>query len=245
MHVLAIYAHPEPRSFTGALLSRTVAVLADMGHTVEVSDLYESGFDARLSPADFIETSGADYFSIQTEQAYAESFCDPVSGESGYVADVEREQQRVARAQLVIFLFPLWWGGPPAIVKGWIDRVMSYGFAYADGSRYERGYFRGRDAIVCVSTGGSASRFSNDGVYGEISAVLWPLQRCVIEYLGFTRHDPFVAYGAPRLSDADRSVYLDDWERRLRTVAASAAKSEPRSQIRRGTVEVEPLTFGR
>ena len=119
--------------------------------------------------------------------------------------------------------FPLWWGGMPAILKGWFDRVLAFGFAYADGKRYDSGYFRGRRGILCVATGGTTERFSPAGVYGPIEQVLYPVHRCMIEYLGLEALDPFIAYGAPRVDDAARQDYLRAWEKRLREIAAQPA----------------------
>ena len=142
------------------------------------------------------------------------------------------------RADLLVFSFPLWWGGVPAIVKGWFDRVCAYGVAYADGKRFERGYFVGRRALLALTTGGTAQRFSADGSYGEMRHVLHSVQRCMLEYLGLEVMDPFVAYAAPRVDPTVRAQYLREfearvlaiagdqqWQRRLRTSAELAAEN--------------------
>ena len=153
-------------------------------------------------------------------------------------ADLLREQDRLLRADLLVFIFPLWWGGVPAIVKGWFDRVCAYGVAYADGKRFERGYFVGRRALLALTTGGTAQRFSADGSYGEMRHVLHSVQRCMLEYLGLEVMDPFVAYAAPRVDPTVRAQYLREfearvlaiagdqqWQRRLRTSAELAAEN--------------------
>jgi NAD(P)H dehydrogenase (quinone) len=81
------------------------------------------------------------------------------SSTGGFAADLVREQERLMRADLLVLVFPLWWGGLPAIVKGWFDRVCAYGVAYADGRRFERGYFVGRRAVLGLTTGGTTERF--------------------------------------------------------------------------------------
>lgn len=103
------------------------------------------------------------------------------------------------RADLLVLIFPLWWGGLPAIVKGWFDRVCAYGVAYADGRRFERGYFVGRRAVLGLTTGGTTERFSAGGSYGEMRHVLHSVRRCILEYLGLEVVEPFVAYAAPRV----------------------------------------------
>jgi NAD(P)H dehydrogenase (quinone) len=208
MHALIVYAHPEPSSFTAALKDAAVAQLTALGHTVEVSDLYAEGFNPVGGRHDFQESADRGRFHYQTEQLYAWKT-------SGFAADVAREQARVARADLMLFVFPLWWGGLPAILKGWFDRVMAYGFAYADGQRFDRGYFRGRRALAGLCTGGTTERFSDDGVYGNIQRVLYATRRCILEYLGLEVLDPFVAYAAGRVDTAQREEYLVAWSARV------------------------------
>jgi NAD(P)H dehydrogenase (quinone) len=208
MRALIVYAHPEPSSFTAAMKDIAVATLTARGHTVEVSDLHAEGFIPVAGRHDFTGVADPSRFHYQTEQLHA-------SKTNGFAPDIVREQARVARAELMVFVFPIWWGGLPAILKGWFDRVMAYGFAYADGKRFESGYFRGRRALMGISTGGTTERFSDDGVYGDIHRVLYPVRRCMFEYLGLEVLDPFVAYGASRVDDTARLEYLQGWSTRL------------------------------
>ncbi len=208
VNVLIIYAHPEPASFTGALKTTAVRALTAAGHRVEISDLYAEGFDPVAGRHDFKNAADPARFHYQSEQLDA-------SRTDGFAADLVREQDRLMRADFVVFIFPLWWGGVPAIVKGWFDRVCAYGVAYADGRRFEQGYFVGRRALLALSTGGTAERFSAGGSYGEMSHVLHPVQRCAVEYLGFEALEPFVAYAAPRVDPGVRAGYLRDFEARI------------------------------
>ena len=155
--VLIVYAHPEPTSFGAALVRRARAALAGAGHRVVVSDLYLEGFDPKAGRHDFLSSADAGRFHYQTEQANAASndtFCD----------EIAREQARVTMADVLVLVFPLWWGAPPAILKGWFERVLAYGFAYVDGARFDTGLFRGRRALLAVTTGGTTARFAPDGV---------------------------------------------------------------------------------
>jgi NAD(P)H dehydrogenase (quinone) len=141
MHVLIVHAHPEPASFTAALKDTAVRALSAAGHRVEVSDLYSEAFNPVAGRHDFIGAADPARFHYQSEQLNA-------SRTEGFAADLVREQERLMRADLLAFTFPLWWGGLPAIVKGWFDRVCAYGVAYADGKRFDKGYFIGRRAIL-------------------------------------------------------------------------------------------------
>jgi NAD(P)H dehydrogenase (quinone) len=205
--VLVVYAHPEPTSFAGGLKDAAVKALTAAGHQVEVSDLYAEGFNPVAGRHDFKGVSDPSCFHYQSEQLHA-------SQSNGFAADLAREQDRLMRADLIVFIFPLWWGGLPAIVKGWFDRVCAYGVAYADGKRYDGGYFVGRRALLALTTGGTAARFS-EGSYGEMSQVLHSVQRCTLEYLGLEALKPFVAYAAPRVDASVRAQYLREFEARV------------------------------
>ncbi|HET7887341.1 MAG TPA: NAD(P)H-dependent oxidoreductase, partial [Bradyrhizobium sp.] len=204
VRVLVVYAHPEPTSFTSALKDAAVKAFTAAGHQVEVSDLYAEGFNPVAGRHDFKVTADPSRFHYQSEQLHA-------SQSDGFAADLAREQDRLMRADLLVVIFPLWWGGLPAIVKGWFDRVCAYGVAYADGKRYDHGYFVGRRALLALTTGGTAERFT-EGSYGEMSRVLHSVQRCILEYLGFEALEPFVAYAAPRVDADARARYLRDFE---------------------------------
>lgn len=224
LNALILYAHPDPTSFTAALRDRASAVLSRAGFAVTVSDLYGEGFHPVLDRHDFTEPSSTEKFHIQTEQEHAYQ-------QQSYAPEIAREQARLAVADIFVPIFPLWWGGVPAIVKGWCDRVLSYGFAYADGQRFDKGYLRGRDALICVSTGGTRQRFSPEDVYGDMETVLHPLKRCTLEYLGFDVPSPFVAYASPRVSAEDRQAYLDTLEMRL-IALADKARGHPNAGLR-------------
>ncbi|MGL4412181.1 MAG: NAD(P)H-dependent oxidoreductase [Bacteroidales bacterium] len=107
MKHLVIFSHPNPKSFSHAILKEFSGVLLGQGNEVKVRDLYEIGFNPVLSAKDF-------------EAIFA-----------GKVqSDVKEEQDLVSWADVITFIYPIWWTGLPAIVKGYIDRVFSYGFAY-------------------------------------------------------------------------------------------------------------------
>ena len=212
MNVLLVYAHPEPTSFTCALKEVAREALTHAGHTVEVSDLYGEGFNPVAGRHDFTGVHDASRFHYQSEQGHAHA-------NGGFAADLVREQQRVLKADLIIWLYPIWWGGVPAILKGWFDRVMAFGFAYADGRRYDSGFFKEKTGMLCLTTGGTVERFSAGNVYGPIDQVLYPTQHLMVEYLGMRSYPPFVAYAAPRIDAAGREAYLQQWRARVLEVA--------------------------
>jgi NAD(P)H dehydrogenase (quinone) len=212
MHALIVYAHPEPTSFTAALKDTAVDALRGAGHSVEVSDLYAEGFNPVAGRHDFVAAFDPNRFHYQTEQGHAHAT-------RGFAPEIAREQQRFLKADLVIWTYPIWWGGVPAILKGWFDRVLAYGFAYSDGRRYDTGFFPDKRGILCLTTGGTQQRFSPSDVYGSIDQVLWPVQRLMLEYLAIQALEPFVAYGTPRVDQPTREGYLQAWRTRLLDIA--------------------------
>lgn len=211
MNVFIVYAHPEPTSFNGALKDVAVKTLTAAGHDVVVTDLHAENFDPRAGRHDFTEIADLKRFDYQVEQKHA--------AETGtYSSEIARDQDRLFWCDLLIFQFPIWWFGPPGILKGWIDRVLGYGRLYDLGHRYATGLLQGRRAIVSTTTGGPAERFGPEGQYDDIGAYLRPIEFGVFEYLGFEALDRFVAWSAGRVDDAARQAYLDEWAARLRAL---------------------------
>ncbi|MAY32281.1 MAG: NADPH quinone oxidoreductase [Rhodovulum sp.] len=209
-NILIVVAHPEPHSFNHALAGEMADALRTAGHTVTISDLAAEGVRADIGRHDMTDPADPARFHVQGEQAYA-------ARHGTFAPDIAREQARVAAADNVILQFPLWWGGPPALLKGWIDRVLSYGFAYVDGRRFDSGVFKGRRAMISVTTGGTPERFSDTGVYGPIGPLLMPIRKLALEYMGFDVAEPVISYGVPRTDGDARAEYL--------RAAASAALS--------------------
>ena len=209
MNVLIVYAHPEPKSFNGAMRDLAVETLRGAGHAVVVSDLYAMGFDPVAGPGDIVgERADAETFSLPREQTRA--------WETGTTAaEIAAEMRKLEGADLVIFQFPIWWFGMPAILKGWADRVFARGFAYLPGRKYDTGMFRGKLAMVATTTGTSADTYAPDGIDGDILTVLWPIHNGLLRYSGFDVLQPFVAYMPGRLEAPDRRARLDDYKTRL------------------------------
>lgn len=186
MHVLIVLAHPDRRSFNGQMADAAMAVLRAQGHTVELSDLYGQDFDAREGAWHYDCRCGEEAFDVQAAQRSA--------SEAGRLpADVKRELERVERADLIILQYPMWWFAAPAMLKGWIDRVLVYGRTYTSRMRYDRGHLKGKRAMVSVTLGGAESTFAHNGRNGDIELLLWPVQMS-LHYVGFTVLPPFTAF---------------------------------------------------
>jgi NAD(P)H dehydrogenase (quinone) len=130
MKVLIVYTHPNPKSFNHAILESFTAGLKEAGHTYEVSDLYAQGFDPCLKGPDFAQFTGGQM-----------------------PADVVKEQQKVTAADALVFIHPVWWWMPPAMTKGWYDRVLSAGFAYGISEQGQpMGLLKNIQKVLLIST---------------------------------------------------------------------------------------------
>jgi len=215
MKVLIVYAHEEPRSFNGALKNTAIQTLEAQGHTVVVSDLYRMQFKAVADAEDFLERRDKHFLKRQLEEKAA--------GELGTLAhDIVVEQEKLLACDLLILQFPLWWFGMPAILKGWVDRVMTMGFAYGGGKWYDQGGLKGRRAMVCVSTGGPGMSYGPNRRNGDMDAILFPIQHGILYFCGFEVLPPFISYSPAHLEDAARKHLLQDYADRLSNLNAVA-----------------------
>ncbi len=211
MNVLILLAHPEPKSFNGALFETAVATLQAAGHTVATSDLYRMGFDPVSSRGNFTSVKDPDYLKLQVEELHA-------SEVGGFAAEVEAELAKIEAADLMIWQFPLWWFGLPGILKGWVDRVFAMGRTYGMGHIYETGVFRGKRALLSLTTGGPQESYTADGFNGDLEAVLRPIHRGMLEFTGFQVLAPQIIYGPVRADAAQREAWLAAWAERLKAI---------------------------
>jgi NAD(P)H dehydrogenase (quinone) len=135
MRVVVVVAHPDPDSFNHAIAATATASLTRAGHAVTVLDLYADEFRAAMSPDE--------------REAYHSDrpLLDPMA---------ERHAGIIKRAEALVFVYPTWWSTMPAILKGWLERVMvpGVGFVFDEHQRVRRGLTDVR-RIVGISTYGA------------------------------------------------------------------------------------------
>jgi NAD(P)H dehydrogenase (quinone) len=219
MNILIVFAHPEPKSFNGALFDTAVDTLRGLGHEVATSDLYRMGFDPASDRHNFTSVKDPEYLKLQIEETHASDI-------HGFSPEIEAELRKVEACDLMILQFPLWWFGLPAILKGWVDRVMAMGRTYGYGHIYETGKFRGKRAMLSLTTGGPAEAYMKDGFNGDIHAIPRPIQRGVPRFLGFDVLAPQIHYGPVRVDDDRRRNWLEAYAGRLRGI-----ETEPPIQV--------------
>ncbi|MBO4225773.1 NAD(P)H-dependent oxidoreductase [Bradyrhizobium neotropicale] len=223
MKVLIVFAHPEPRSLNGALLDVAVRELERLGHDVQVSDLYGQGWKSEVGRGDFPSLGQGER--LKPAAASKQAF------EAGSLtSDVKAEIEKLLWADVLILQFPLWWFSMPAILKGWVDRVFAYGFAYGVGEhsdkrwgdRYGDGTLKGKRAMLVVTAGGWEEHYSDRGVNGPIDDLLFSINHGILYYPGYEVLPPFVVYRVDRLDDAGFAPIAEELRERMRALATTA-----------------------
>jgi NAD(P)H dehydrogenase (quinone) len=220
MKVLIVHAHPEPKSFSSALKFAAVDVFQEGGHEVHVSDLYAMRFNPVASADDFGKRANPDYcvYALEQRNGVSTKTISP---------DIQIELDKLMECDLLVLNFPLFWFSTPAILKGWIDRVLVSGAVYGGTRFYDRGGLRGKRAIVSVTLGGQQHMFGNDGIHGSLEGMLrHPLQG-TLAYTGLDVLAPFVGWHVPYATNEDRLALLNAWRERLRSLENETPLSFP------------------
>ncbi|KAB2888850.1 MAG: flavodoxin family protein [Desulfobulbaceae bacterium] len=162
MNISIILAHPDPASFNHAIADAAAAAASRQGHTVHLHDLCAEGFDPLLPAAEI--PRDADLPDL-----------------------VALHCREIAAADGIVIVHPNWWGQPPAILKGWIDRVIRPGVAYRfdegdSGEGVPAGLLKARAALV-FNTSNTPER-RECGVFGDPLETIW--KNCIFVLCGVT-----------------------------------------------------------
>jgi len=191
MRVLVVYCHPEPESLVGAALDRVRRGLASAHHDVRVTDLYADNFEPAMSAHE-----------RRTHQ-------DPGVGD-----DLRPYADDLAWAEALVFVYPTWWAGQPAMLKGWIDRVWVAGVAWhlPDGARVLKPLLTNIRRIVVVTTHGSSKLVNAvEGEGGKRTMTRSIRTMCSKR----TRTTWCALYDVDRSDQARREKFLDRVEKTL------------------------------
>jgi NAD(P)H dehydrogenase (quinone) len=197
-----IYAHPEPKSFCGAMKETVIGVLSEAGHEVTLSDLYAQSFNPVASASDFVVRRDPSYLNYALEQRHAIE-------QNALAPEIRREVSQVLAADLLALVFPVFWFSVPAILKGWIDRVLLSGLFYGGRRFYGRGSMASRRALVVASMGARDGMFGPLAIHGEIEPMFRHLTRGTLAYVGYDVLQPFWAFHVPYITDGERRIELD------------------------------------
>ena len=136
MHVLTVLDHPHPASFAAAIAQAFMEGVATAGHTVELADLHAEGFDPRWTMADVTDAESPELIA---------------------------ERTRIARADAICLVFPLFWWGMPSMTKGWVDRVWSWGWAYDQLDDPNVSLQKNRSGLLLVPAGAKDHEIADAG----------------------------------------------------------------------------------
>jgi len=160
MIVSVILAHPNKKSFNHVIAATTTEILKQNGHDVNFHDLHEENFDPILPYNEFPKDARL-----------------PV--------EIEKHCKEIAVADGIVIIHPNWWGQPPAILKGWIDRVIRPGVAYEflegdTGEGVPNGLLKAKSAIVFNTSNTEAEREKN--IFGDPLKAIW--KNCIFDLCG-------------------------------------------------------------
>ncbi|ACS56713.1 flavodoxin family protein [Rhizobium leguminosarum] len=162
MHALIVVAHPDPRSLTHGVAAHLAEgiTLSDAGHSFEIADLAAEAFDPRFSAADI---------ALHLREGVLP-------------ADVAAEQARIDRADALVLVYPVYWWSMPGLLKGWIDRVFTNGWAYDYGADARLVKRLGRLPVHLVGLGGADVRtYARHGYFGAMKT---QIDHGIFDYCG-------------------------------------------------------------
>lgn len=215
MNVFMVYAHQDPASFGSAMHNRALSFFEKRGDTVVVSDLYGMGFHAVAEKWDFKVSGGAhqNYMLEQKRSSARDS-------DGSFAEDIKQEIERLRKAELLVMEFPLWWSAPPAIMKGWFDKVFALGVTWDGDHRYGSGLLRGKRAVVITGAGDPESYYQASGIHkATVAQHLFPLLHSTLAHAGMDILKPFVAYNLTIASEEERGGELAKLGTFLETLA--------------------------
>ena len=162
MKISVILAHPDKNSFNHAIAHAVVEEIQSTGSTVLFHDLYEEKFDPILPTIEIPKDAP-----LPPE---IQSYCDEIATTDG-----------------IVIIHPNWWGQPPAILKGWVDRIIRPGVAYEfieedSGEGIPNGLLRAKFALVINTSNTPTER--EKSVFGDPLETLW--KKCIFELCGVT-----------------------------------------------------------
>lgn len=195
------------------LKDHAIAVLQRESHEVQVSDLYAMKWKAVADADDFPERDRSLPLEYMTASGAAY--------EQGTQAqDIAVEQEKLKWADAVVFQFPIWWFGFPAILKGWVDRVFAFKFAYGyknagNTYRYGDGALAGKRGLLSVTVGGPEVDYGPRGINGALEQLLFPITHGTLFFPGADVLPTFAVYGTGKIDGAAVEVAKRALEQRL------------------------------
>lgn len=215
MNILVVYAHHEPGSLVASLKNVGVSAMQSLGHQVVESDLYGMGFHPIANKYDFSTLSGG-HFNYMLEQKHS------AENSWSFSPDIVEQMQQVQMADLIIFYTPVWWFSVPAIMKGWMDRVLTMGFAWDAGKIYEEGPLRGKKAMLVAVAGGPAEYYQPLGRHkATLRQVMHPILHGTLSFCGMDVLDPFFVFSSMNKTPEEYASLLESHKAVIETAVTN------------------------
>lgn len=182
MRVLVVYAYPNHEGFAHAVCQNVLEGLREAGAAYDLIDLYEEGFNPMLV---FNATKHRSQMKTDPETAHY--------------------RELVTRSDHLIFVYPTWWSGMPAMLRGFFDRVFASGFAYTYSGPYPHGLLKNKSATLIYTMDSPAfyARLFRRNV--EWRSVKEP----IFHFCGIRPVRRLVLYGVRTSSEQKRKAFLD------------------------------------
>jgi putative NADPH-quinone reductase len=185
MQISVILAHPDSHSLNHAIARTAVKRLETNGHKVVFHDLYRENFDPLFTREE-------------------------ISKDPPLPKVIAQHCRELAEADGIVIVHPNWWGQPPAILKGWVDRVIRPGIAYEflecdSGEGVPNGLLKARAAIVFNTSDTGSEREKN--VFGDPLETIW--RNCIFGLCGVTTFHRRIFRIVVTSTDAQRKQWLD------------------------------------
>lgn len=238
MIVLVVYAHPSPWSLNHAILESFTKGLAEGNHTFEVVDLYAIKFDPVFKGSELFDCVQDDTPEWVLELLKVKEMI--IKGSGGPIKrflakrwlrgknysdivkffkkmrykDVLEQQEKVAQSDALVFISPVWWNNFPTILKGWVERVFSYGFAYSLNDSGWRGEVSGRIPLLKIKKALIINTlFFKEKVYKEaglLDAMKMTMDEWGLKYPGIPQVDHVYFCGVYAVDDETRKGWLKE-----------------------------------
>lgn len=192
MNCLIVYSHPNPKSFNNAILQTANEEFKKNGFEVKIRDLYDLNFQPVLKAADF------EYL------------------QKGECADdIKIEQDNIRWADLIVFIYPVWWTGLPAMLKGYVDRVFSYGFAYKYGDKGVIPLLTDKKALLLSTQGTPEGFYENSGMHNSMKMTS---DTGIFNFCGIEVKEHLFFSGVPSVSNEKRQEYLEKIKQLIKNI---------------------------
>lgn len=198
MKVLIIYSHPNPNSFNSAIKQNLQDEIISQGHEAKIRDLYALNFNPILSAEDFTQLN-----------------------QGNIPQDIKTEQDFISWCDTIVFVYPTWWSNVPAILRGYIDRVFSKGFAYTYNEQGPVALLKDKKIMIFQTTGSTEGMLMQNNM---VESMTNSIDSGIFAFcgMGVLKHKYFFA--VPTVSDEERKKMLEEVKEIVKNYMPSMTK---------------------